>query len=375
MQNKIIQACLVAVATLVAACVSPGEKAAVQAPPAKGVFTAHQRALADVEIGSMAYRLMSAVIVCTGEIEVPPEGMASVTAPLGGYIASTGMVPGRYVKKGHLLASLTNPEYIVLQQSYLETAGQLKFARQDFERQSKLQEQNATATRKMQESESDFAVLKARLAGVRAQLKLVGIDLQKLDQGQIQESVPLRAPITGYVTAVNNHPGEFVEPRETIFEMIDMTDLHLHLNVFEQDISKVNRGQRIRFRLAGADSGAYNGTVSLVSPKRNDGERSFHVHGHIDGTDEALKPGMYVQAEILQSADSLPAVPESALVYRENKGFVITEDAGYYRVQPVETGVKMDGWVQVLNADAVRDQRIVVRGASRLFAALERAEP
>lgn len=371
MQNKNVWVNILAVTLMLSACTSPEEKDPVS--PEEGTFTASQKALAGVETGGVDYRLMSAVISCTGEIEVPPEGMAAVTAPLGGYIAKTEMVPGRYVKKGELLAQLTNPEYIVLQQTYLETAGQLTYARQDFERQRKLQAQDATAAKKMQESESAFVVLKARLAGVRAQLKLIGIDLARLEQGHIQDVVALRAPIAGYVTAVNHHPGEYVEPREAIFEIVDLGDLHLHLNVFEQDIPKVTRGQKIRFRPAGEVGAMYEGEVALVSPKRNDGDRSFNVHGHIDGEDERLKPGMYVDAQILVSADSLPAIPEEALVYRNNRGFVVVEEEGTYRMQSVETGVKMDGWVEVRNADAIKAHHIVVRGASRLFAALERA--
>src|SRR5690606_31898434 len=112
----------------------------------------------------------------------------------------------------------------------------------------------------------------------------------------------------------------------------------------------------------------FEGEVSLVSPKRNDGDRSFNVHAHIYREDEQLKPGMYVDAQILVSADSLPAIPEEALVYRNNKGFVVIEEEGTYRMQTVETGVKMDGWVEVRNVDAIEAHHIVVRGASRLFA-------
>jgi cobalt-zinc-cadmium efflux system membrane fusion protein len=298
--------------------------------------------------------------------------MASVTAPLGGYLTETLMVPGIYVKKGQLLARLSNPEYISLQQSYLETSGELKFAEQDYRRQKMLQEQNATAEKKMQESESAFTVLKARLAGLKAQLQLIGIDMPSLEKGNIQSVVILRAPMSGYVTAVNHHPGAFVEPREAIFEIVNMSDLHLHLNVFEQDISGIRHGQTIRFRPTGATGDVFYGEVSLVSPKRDMEARSFDVHGHIETGEENLKPGMYVEAEILISADSVSALPQGALVYQENQAFVLTESNGEYAIQSVETGVKMDEWVEIKNSHELENKRIVTRGASRMFAALRR---
>src|SRR5690606_9278877 len=119
------------------------------------------------------------------------------------------------------------------------------------ERQKTLQAHDATATRRLQESEAHYSVLKARLAGLREQLRLIGIDLNRLNEGKIQPVVTLRAPVSGYVTRVNHHPGQFVEPREVVFEIVNPINLHLHLNVFERDISRVEIGQHVRFKLTG----------------------------------------------------------------------------------------------------------------------------
>lgn len=335
-------------------------------------ITPQQKQLAGVKTGTMEYKVISSVVSCTGEVEVPPQGMASVTAPLGGYIVETGMVPGTRVKKGTLLATLSNPEYIVLQQNYLETAGQLTFAEQDYHRQKMLEEQNATAVKKFQESESSYKVLTARLAGLRERLKLIGINMNSLEKGNIQSVINLRSPIDGFVTAVNHHPGEFVEPREVIFEVVDMSDLHLHLNVFEQDITALKKGQTIRFRPAGAKNFGYVGEVSLVSPKKNEEARTFDVHAHIENGNENLKPGMYVEAEVLINNDSVYALPEKALVYDENKPFVLIEEDGSYVEQAVTYGAKMDGWVEIQNHDELKGKQVVIEGATRVFTALRR---
>lgn len=364
---------LMAAAVAFASC-SAKEEPEVSSSEDKVVYDAGQKMLANIQTGSLEYRLISSVVSCTGEVEVPPQGMASVTAPLGGYIAGTTMVPGKQVKKGTLLATLSNPEYIVLQQTYLETSGELKFAEQEYERQKTLEKQNATAVKNLQESESAFTVLKARLAGLKAQLRLIGVDMENLEQGNIQSVVILRAPIAGYVTAVNNHPGEFVEPREVIFEIVNMDDLHLHLNIFEQDIIGIRKGQHIQFRPTGENSASYEGRVSLVSPKRNDDARSFDIHGHIETGQDNLKPGMHVEADILLSADSVPSLPESALVYQENRSFIITDDHGSYSIVPVEVGTKMDGWVEIVNHTDLINKSVVTQGASRLFAAMRRAK-
>ncbi len=341
-------------------------------PATKTAFNPQQEKLADIKTGKLENRLVSSVIACTGDIEVPPQGMASVSATLGGYLVATDMIPGTYVKKGSVLATLSNPEYISLQQSYLETSGQLKYAAQEYSRQKLLEEQNATAVKKFQESESSFTVLKARLAGLKEQLKMIGIYLPELEKGNIQPVVYLKAPINGYVTAVNHHPGQFVEAREVIFEIVNLNDLHLHLNVFEQDIARVNKGQVIRFRPTGSDA-RYLGEVFLVSPKRDEAIRSFGVHGHIHTGEHNLKPGMYVEAEILVTADSVPALPETAFVYSDNHPFVLIDENGNYTLQEVETGEKLNGWVAILNYQALENKTIVTEGASRIYSAMRRA--
>ena len=351
-----------------AACSSrDGEPSASEA--GQPDFNQQQKSLADVQTGRMERRVVSAAIACTGEIEVPPQGMASVTAPLGGFIVDTDMIPGTLVKKGSLLAKLSNPEYVTLQQSYLETAGQLRFAEQDYARQKTLQEQDATAARKLQESESNLKVLQARLSGLKEQLRMIGVDLSSLANGNIQSVVQLRAPIKGYVTMVNHHPGQFVEPREVIFEIVNLDELHLHLNIFEKDVAQVRKGQRVRFHAPG-NTDTYWGEVLLVSPQRNETVRTFDVHGHIDREDTNLKPGMYIEAEILTSNDSVYAVPERAIVQDQNNFYVLTEDGGRYSRNALETGEKMDGWIAIRNPETLKDKTIVIEGATRVFAAL-----
>ena len=81
---------------------------------------------------------------------------------------------------------------------------------------------------------------------------------------------------------------------------------------------------------------------------------------------------MYVDADILLSGDTVPSLPQSALVYSENRSFVITDDNGSYTIVPVEAGTKMDGWVEIINDKDFENMDIVIDGASRLFAAMRR---
>lgn len=337
-------------------------------------ITEEQKALANVTIGRLEYRLMSAVISCTGEIEVPPQGLAAVTAPLGAYLVKTSLVPGMFVRKGDVLATVSNPEYVALQQSWLETKSELSYAEQEYARQKVLQEESATALKRLQQSESTLNVLKARLAGLNERLQLIGIDPEKLDASRILTQLNLRAPIAGYISAVNFHPGEYADATQPIFEIVDLNQLHLHLNAFEKDVAAIRDGQAIRFRPAGRrDTVFHRATVSFVSPRRGSDARTFDVHAHIETSSDGLKPGMYVEAEIFTSNDSTYAIPDRAVVREGNEYYLVVERNGKYEMQPVQIGLPMDGWVEIKNGEALNRERIVVEGASRVFAALRRS--
>jgi cobalt-zinc-cadmium efflux system membrane fusion protein len=369
-KNKIL--CFAIAVFLLGSCSRHSEEVVSEDKEQVGVLTAEQRSLAGIRTAAMDYRVVSSTISCTGEIEVPPNGIASVTAPMGGYIVNADIVPGRYVKKGELLARLSNPEYITLQQSFLETSGQLMFAEQDYARQKTLVEHDAAAMKRLQESESSYKVLKARLAGLKSRLEFIGINVSELEGGRIVQEISLRSPLSGYVTEVNYHKGQFVDPQEVIFRIVDLSELHLHLNVFEKDVAIVRRGQKIRFRRAGGSGETFSGEVMLVSPERDNQLRTFGVHGHIDNESDKLKPGMYVEAEILVSGDSVFAVNEGSVVTEGGNNYVLVEEGNQFQIVPVNSGVRMDGWVEIRNPDVLRGKQVVVEGANRLFAELKK---
>lgn len=362
-----------AIALAIAGCTRNDDNSATDAVKEEGAveLVPQQVAMAEVRTSRIEYRVISDIVTATGETDVPPEAKAALTAPSGGYIVESTLLPGMYVKKGQRLAKLTNPEYVTLQQEYLETASALQFAEQDYLRQRTLEEQNATALKKLQQSESTYNTLKGRLAGLKARLEMIGVDIAALDRGTIQPAISIKAPISGYIANANFAQGAYVDAREVIFEIVDTEHLHVELNVFEQDIAKVAKGQSMRIRAIGSDA-TYPGSVLLISPKRNAEQRTFAVHGHIDSPAEELRTGMFVEARILVDADTVPALPEEAIVYQDARPYVLVGHGGRFELRTVQTGGKLDGWIEIRDPGTLMQESIVTEGAARVFAAMKK---
>lgn len=102
-----------------------------------------------------------------GTMVIPPQRMATVSLTMGGVIKSTSLLPGEPVRQGSVLATLENPDFITLQQTYLDSHAQTEFLEAEFLRQQALSAEQAASQKKLQQSKADYLSMKSR---VEAQL-------------------------------------------------------------------------------------------------------------------------------------------------------------------------------------------------------------
>ena len=109
------------------------------------VLTDEQFKSIKIELGSAESRNLSGSIKANGMLDVPPQNLVSISAPLGGFVKSTELLQGMHVKKGQVVVVLEHPDYIQLQQDYLDNKNQLEFLEQEYNRQLDLSKENVNA--------------------------------------------------------------------------------------------------------------------------------------------------------------------------------------------------------------------------------------
>lgn len=274
-----------------------------------------------VVLGEIEEKNMSDILKVNGVLDVPPQNLISINAPYGGFVKETDLLEGTKVKKGQVIAILSNPEYIQMQQDYLENKGKLDFLEKEYQRQKELQAENVTSAKTFQKAESEYKSVFAIVKGLEAKLALLGINKNRILEGNITSEIVITSPINGYVTKVNANIGKFVNPQDVIFEIVDTEHLHVELTVFEKDISKIKEGQKIRFTLANDPGIELTASVHLIG-RSFDETRSVRIHGHLDTEDPHLLPGMYVNAVIELGNEKVKAVPKDAVVLSDGKEFI-----------------------------------------------------
>jgi cobalt-zinc-cadmium efflux system membrane fusion protein len=382
---------LLVAAGLLASCQGKPENASKTAAPAAAptppanpdqvTVGAAQVQAAGIELGTFERQNMTTEVQANGSVEVPPQNRVSITAVLGGYVQAINILPGQHVAAGTVVATLRSPEYLTLQQTYLQSKARVRFLSEELERQRILDVEDVGAKRKLQQARADYATEQATLRTTAAQLRLLGISVARLDAGTIVSSVPLTTPISGYVKAVNINPGQYVNPQDVLVEVLNRDDLHLELKVFEQDVTRVRPGQKILFKVqnAGRDE-ELTARVFLVGKAFDDDARTVRVHAHLEPERSDLLPGQFVAARIQTAGARVRTLPEAALIQAGELSYIFRRvglDSGrtVFRRVKVRASQPQHGDVAVTILDPLPDTtQLVRRGAYFLDAELRKGE-
>lgn len=348
-------------------------------------LTQAQYEQADIQVGSIEKRNIGSELRVNGMIDVPPQSNISINMPYGGFVKYTEMLPGSKVKKGQLLVSIENPEFIQFQQDYLESLANQEFLKAEFERQQELYDEKVASGKAFQQAKSTYLANEARIKSMEERLKIIGFNLAKIRGGSVSAAVNIYAPVNGAVREVYTNVGKYINPQDVIMDITNSEDLHVELTVYENDIPRVKKGQRIRFTLANTPDQWREAEVFLVgSGVRED--RSVTVHGHLKQMHEDLLPGMYVAAKIETDSNEVWAAPEESVVRFGGKQYIFahtgqrTEDGESmqdFEMLEVIPGYTEDGYTQIALADPSSDissLKLVTKGAFTLLAKAKNSE-
>lgn len=330
-----------------------------------------QIVLAKIQLGELEQKNISSTIKVNGKIDVPPQNMVSVSMPLGGYLKATKLLPGMHISKGEIIATMEDQQYIQLQQEYLTTKSKLSYTEAEYRRQKELNESKASSDKVFQQTQMEYSAQKIALKALGEKLKLININPATLNENNISKSVHLYAPINGYVSKVDVNIGKYVNPSDILFELVNPTDIHLNLHIFEKDLDQLFIGQKLMAYSNNHPDQKHPCSIILISKDVN-AERYAEVHCHFEQYDNNLLPGMYMNAVIELKNQATNTLPETAIVSFEGKQYVfIQKEKNTFEMLAVTIGVRENGFVEIKNAPQLKQQKVVINGAYTLLMSLK----
>ncbi|NBO48943.1 MAG: efflux RND transporter periplasmic adaptor subunit [Chitinophagia bacterium] len=321
-----------------------------------------------LQFGGLEKIKMSAVLDIQGRIDLPPQNIISVNFPLGGYLKSTKLIPGMHVSKGEVIAIIEDQSIVQLQQDYLSAKAKSTLSKLEYDRQKSLYDANAGTSKNFQQADVELKMQQVLVKGLSEKLKLIGVNPDILNENNITGQVQLTSTINGYVSKVNVNTGKYVQPTETLFELIDPDDIHVALTIFEKDLNNIHKGDAVKIHFLDDPSKNYMAEVILVN-RGVDDNRTALAHCHFKNQPKNLLPGMYVEGEVSISNKEVQALPDDAVVRSGDKQFVFIKTAdSEFMMKDVVAGVSKNGKTEIISGlDSVANDKIVLNNAFKLM--------
>lgn len=347
-------------------------------------LTKEQFAGIKVQLGTMEKKNLSSLVKASGVLDLPPQNKASISSLVGGIITKIHVIQGDHVKKGQVLAFLEHPDILRLQQDYLEAKNNYEFAEKEYHRQKELYDERIVSGKKFQSVEADYKSQRGLLSSLESQLVQVGLSPSSVAKGNIVKTISIKSPMDGYIHKIQVNTGSYVEPAKEIFMIVDNHHIHIDLQVFEKDISKVKQGQKVFFTLSNIPDVQYEAKIFAVGKAFETETRSVAVHADIQGNKNInLLPGMYVDGRIQVDNHLVNAVPDEAVISQGGFNYIFmvadsaseNKDLYTFKKIPVQTGISDLGYTEITSLAKLNDSvQIVIKGAYYLQAQMKQGE-
>lgn len=313
-------------------------------------------------------------IACTGILDVLPGGKASVSPLMGGYIQQLHFLPGEKIEKGAVLATLTHPDFIDLQKQYIEAKSQMDFLSEEYKRQGELTVENAASLKNMQRAKADYLSAEATYKSLKSQLGIMGVDVQKIEKGDFIQSFQIKAPISGIISELNVNTGQYLSPDNYAFEIMNIQKLYVKLDIFEKDMEKIGIGQKIICNTT-ANTKTFTTNLKRIDTKLDETTRTLKIFGELENNNGSLKPGMYVNANVLVNEKESLVVPAEAILKDTESSYLFIQKNGTFFKIIIKTGLHTDDFVEIVSSDTkLEESNVVSSGAYYLASILELGE-
>ncbi len=220
-----------------------------------------------------------------------------VSTDLAGIVSQISFESGSEVKKGDLLVKLDTRQ----EEAQLHSAeAKRELARINLERERALIAQKAVAQSDFDSAQSEFSQDDAAVEEAQALIARKTIV----------------APFDGLAGIRQVDLGQYLNVGSTIAPLQSIDPIYVEFSVPQQDIDKVATGKKLHIRADGIDGKEFDGVVTAIDSKVEEATRNITVQGTVQNPNHLLRPGMYVNVDVLlPEQQGVVAIPSTAIEY------------------------------------------------------------
>jgi len=291
-----------------------------------------------------------------------------VTSLAGGKLVDLRAHLGDQVQRGQVIMVIHAPELSKATADYRKALADQALADKALRRARDLWEGRALAQKDLQQAENGAQKAAVDVQTAVEQIRILGGDLHRLSP-----LIEVHAPITGTIVEQNTTGGETIKSLDnspTLLTIADLSRVWVLCDIYENNLTDVQVGDRAEVRLNAYPDRPLSGTVGGISRVLDPTTRTAKVRIELENPDGLLRPGMFATARFVSQDTTTHAVaPASAVLRLEDRSWVFREEgpSGFRRSEVQAGRVLPDGTQEILSGLApgdrvVTDALILVHG-------------
>ena len=364
---------LLALLALLTACSrGPNDAGATAKPEPSPPAAATNVAVAVVH---PTFRERAMTLETSGKAQFNEEALARVHAPVTGRVLEVLARPGEVVEPGHRLLVIDSPDLGAAKSDYAKAVADVERAEAAQRLANELFEVKAVPQKDVREANNDYRKSVAERERAAARLRTLGIGADQLpaiaSRTDTSTRIVVGAPRAGVIVERNVAPGQVVAYGQSdtplnLFVVADVSTMWVVADVYEPDVPRVRRGQRVAVTLPCCPNDRFEGPIDYISDIVDKDTRTVKVRAVVPNRGRALKAEMFVKVAIATGVGRVLTLPLSAVHREAGQTYVLIERGkDDYARRPVQLGAELNGAVEV--RDGVTPADPVVAAGSILL--------
>ncbi|MBN1932168.1 MAG: efflux RND transporter periplasmic adaptor subunit [Desulfobacterales bacterium] len=259
---------------------------------------------------------------------------------------------GEYVKKGQTIAYIYSPELVTAQEELFEA--------------QKIKEAQPAL----------FQSAKKKLKNWKLTDKQIN---QILQSDKAAEQFPIQANVSGYVTKKRVNLGDYIKLGQPIYEIADLSKIWVLFDVYESDMSWINKGDNIHYTIQSLPGESFKGTITYLDPVIDPKTRVAKARVEVSNTELKLKPEMFAGGIIetkIKSTGKKLIIPKTAVMWTGKRSVVYikntTAQGIMFTMREITLGPELDEGF-IVESGLQEGDEIAVNGTFSIDAAAQLA--
>ena len=294
-------------------------------------------------------------------VEAEPARTVKVLPPVAGRLIDLKVQLGERVERAQELAVIDSSD---LAQAYADdekARSALKLTKQTLDRTLALEKVSGAAVKDRQQAENDHAQAEAEFQRAQSRLRAIGVSADPREAGRV---LSLKAPVSGSVIDLQVARGAYLnDPTASIMTIANLDEVWVTANVPEKDAALVTQGQTVDVIFTAYPGEVFKGRVLFVSDILDPDTRRVKVRIAFQNPDMRLKPNMFANATFMTPKRTVPMIPTTAVVLKNEADQVFVEIAPWmFEARSVEIEFQQ-GDRAVVAHGLQAGEHVVVKGA------------